>query len=195
MIISVFSLVACSGPGDLHSEFESCLSEEQIKVIQRSNIACDNFVVKKFPEAKGDLGKAYALLGENIDIQGSFDGYFLPVATLDSIKNDLIVTKLFGELYTSETLNINYKGEYFKCFDNAGSDDKDIAALLETIYSAGERYPLGMMPSAFQYIHKNDLANSLAKVLVIFEFVLGQIERVTTAHNVLHTNTAKPLFM
>ena len=185
-IISLFLIfIACSSPEEeLTRNFNTHLTNEQIELIIQLNKEYDEFLFEKFPEAENNVDKAYKLLSETIAIQGGYDDYILPIEELKSIKSKLIETGFYKELYSDSEgeYRINYEGQYLKCLEELGKNDKDLKDFYETIAESGQRFNVIMGINAYTYLGNKNQLNSMMKLLLTFDLVLWQVEIKTNAN-------------
>ncbi len=186
-LISLFLIfIACDTPKEeLSKSFNGHLTNEQIGLIIQINKEYDEFLFKKFPEAENNLDKAYILLSETIAEQGAYDGFILPTEKLKSIKNELIETGFYKELYLDweEGYSHNYDGQYLSCLKELGKRDDDLKGFYEAIIESGSRYNVAMAINSYIYLSNKNEIDSMKKLLLTFDLVLWQIEIKTNANN------------
>ena len=179
-LISLFLIfIGCNSPNEeLTKSFNNHLTNEQIGLIIQINKDYDEFLFQKFPEANNSVKKAYRLLSEAVAKQAAYDGYMLPTDKLNSIQNELIETGFYKELYldSEEEFRINYEGQYLKCLEELGKNDKDFKNYYEAIINAGTRPSAIIASNAYTHLSNENQMDSMKKLLLTFDFILSQIE-------------------
>ena len=185
-LISLFLIfIGCNSPNEeLTKSFNNHLTNEQIGLIIKINKDYDEFLFQKFPEAENSVEKAYRLLSKAVAKQAAYDGYMLPTDKLNSIKNELIETGFYKELYSDseEEFRINYEGQYLKCLEELGENDNDFKNYYEAIINAGSRPSAIIASNAYTHLSNKNQMDSMKKLLLTFDFILSQIEMKANAN-------------
>jgi hypothetical protein len=175
-ILSLIFLGSCSSKHKLQDRFEECLTAEQIEVILVFNQVHDEFVLSLYPSSE-NLNEAYGQFG-NAVMDVGFDDYFLSDETLAELRGKLIDSGLNKVLYGDSIGLYNHESIYRNCFQGT-EGARELSELLTIIEeSGGSRYHnMTRMVIALQTFSESNDIDSMLKLLVTFEFVLGQFEK------------------
>lgn len=176
-ILILLFLGSCDSKSKLQRQFSDCLTADHIEVIIDFNIVHDEFVLSLFPDAE-NLNEAYGQFGHAIMDEGGFDAYFLPDETLAKLRGKLVDSGLKNDLYRDSIGVYNYESNYRNCFQGT-EGTRDVSELLTIIEdTGGSRYHnMTSMVIAIQALSETNDIDSMLKLLVTFEFVLGQFEK------------------
>ena len=155
-------------------KFKEILTNEQIDLILKINSDFDKIVIAKYPENTKDLKSCYVFMTETIKKKGDYSDYFHSKSKLIELKKMIIDVGLFDE---------NKNKYYLKSLTELSKDDKEIKELIDYLSGSGYYYLSSSFLELGKLSHHRKM-NSISKILLTFNFVLGQIEETTTANNV-----------
>lgn len=184
VLLAFAILLSCNSKRNFEMEFNDCLSSDQIDLILQINTEFDEFVTGKLQIQNGNLNDAYYFMTESISKKGDFADYWYPNEKLLRIKSKLIKTGLFSNLDSEESFRINFKnGNYLKCLNEVGKRNKEVQDGLNVMLESGQ-YSLSVINLKLGILAEKKEIESITKKLLTFQFIIGQIEEITTANKV-----------
>ena len=177
-------LFSCNSKDEFEEIFDDCLTSKQIELILQLNTDFDNFILEKNSENSNDLRRAYSIMANSINTEGDYTNYGYNRDKLDKIRQQLIDSELFYELNNVDSFRIdNENGNYLKCLESLSIQNKECNNVLQVINESGGRYSMNRGVYQLSEIAKSGKINSISKYLIVFEFIMVQLEQKTTANN------------
>jgi len=177
-------LLSCNSEDRFKKEFDNCLTNEQINLILQINSEFDEFVVERFKGQNEGLNEAYYFMTESITKKGGFSDYWYSNKKLLEIKNQLVQTGLFNNLNSQGSFRFDFdNGNYLKCLNTISKRNNDVEDALGVMFESNH-YDLSLINLHLRILAEKKEIQSISKILMTFQFIIGQIEVITTANNV-----------